>query len=98
MTPDGRALSEIDGRPATSGVQDPPTPVVFLSTDGSGPHELAQVWSKIVLTPEEHKVTAAMRFVEPAIERLAFGAEVVDSGAVVKLEGSDQTRAAREPR
>jgi energy-coupling factor transporter ATP-binding protein EcfA2 len=89
LSPDGSALSETRIRPATAGAQEPPTPVVFLAIDGSEPRELARTWGKIVLTPEEDKVTAAMRFVEPAIERLAFGADASDSGVVVKLKGSE---------
>jgi hypothetical protein len=89
LSPDGSALRETRMREGALGAQEPSAPVVFLSTGGSEVRELARTWGKIVLTPEEDKVTAAMRFVEPAIERLAFGGEASDGGVVIKLKGSE---------
>lgn len=68
------------------------SPVVFLGTEGAPPESLQQIWDSLVLTPEEEKVTAAMKIIEPGIERLAFTSREgrLSSVAFVKLVGGDQ--------
>lgn len=87
LSADGGVLNEIRRQAVSSSTPEPPT-VEFLSTSGADHRDLARAWNKVVLTPEEDKVTVAMRVVEPAIERIAFGTEPLgNSGALVKLEG-----------
>jgi AAA domain, putative AbiEii toxin, Type IV TA system/AAA ATPase domain len=68
------------------------SPVVFLGTEGAPTDSLQQIWDSLVLTAEEDKVTAAMKIIEPSIERLAFtGREGrLSTVAFVKLAGGDQ--------
>lgn len=68
------------------------SPVVLLGTEGAEPNTLQQIWDGLVLTPEEDKVTAAMKMIEPAIERLAFTSRDAryPSTAFLKLAGEDQ--------
>jgi putative AbiEii toxin of type IV toxin-antitoxin system/AAA domain-containing protein len=67
-------------------------PVVFLGTEGAPAESLQQIWDSFVLTSEEEKVTAAMRIIEPSIERLAFTSRETRGASVafVKLAGKDQ--------
>jgi AAA domain, putative AbiEii toxin, Type IV TA system/AAA domain len=89
LSADGGVLNEIRRQAVSPSAPEPP-PVEFLSTSGADQRELARAWNKVVLTPEEGKVTVAMQVVEPAIERIAFGTESMgNSGALVKLEGID---------
>jgi hypothetical protein len=46
-------------------------PVVFIPTSGLVENWLARLYDKIVVTPEEATVVAALRYVEPGIGRLA---------------------------
>ena len=67
------------------------SPVVFLGTEGADAYSLQLIWDRLVLTPEEDKVTAAMRIIEPSIERLAFvSRDRTSSVAFVKLAGQDE--------
>jgi energy-coupling factor transporter ATP-binding protein EcfA2 len=68
------------------------SPVVFLGTEGAPAESLQQIWDSLVLTSEEEKVTAAMKIIEPSIERLAFTSQEVrgPGTAFVKLVGEDQ--------
>ena len=65
---------------------------MFLGTEGAPADSLQQIWDSLVLTSEEEKVTAAMKIIEPSIERLAFTSREarVSSVAFVKLAGEDQ--------
>ncbi|MFO0681130.1 MAG: AAA family ATPase [Sandaracinus sp.] len=46
-------------------------PVGFISTDRFGARELAELWSRIVLTPNEERVLDALRLIEPRVDRIA---------------------------
>lgn len=64
-------------------------PVLFVSTLGLDEDELAKLYDKIVLTPDETLVITALRQVEPGISRIAtrqlnYG----ERGFVVGMEGS----------
>lgn len=48
------------------------TPTIYLGTDGADPYTLHALWDKIVLTEEEEQVIAAIKIIEPSIERVAF--------------------------
>jgi hypothetical protein len=48
-----------------------PPPVVFMSTSGMDDDTLASFYERIIFTPEEAIVVAALQEVEPAIARLA---------------------------
>lgn len=69
-----------------------PSSVVFVGTEGAEAFSLQQIWDSLVLTPEEEKVVAAMKIIEPSIERLAFTSRDQRSAnvAFVKLAGEDQ--------
>jgi predicted ATPase len=91
LTPIGTMVSDPFRRAALGGGR-VGSPVVFLGTEGADANTLHQVWDALVLTEEEEKVTAAMRLIEPTIERFAFaglGARAA-SVAFVKLKGADQ--------
>jgi ABC-type branched-subunit amino acid transport system ATPase component len=68
------------------------SPVVFLGTEGAPADSLQQNWNNLVLTSEEEKVTAAMKIVEPNMERLAFTTRDMSGPgtAFVKFVGEDQ--------
>jgi len=65
---------------------------MFLGTEGADQYSLQRYWDNLLLTPEEEKITAAMRIIEPNIERLAFTSRETrpSSVAFIKLEGIDQ--------
>lgn len=86
----GTVMSDATRRPALSGQG--ASPVVFLGTEGADAYSLQQIWDGLVLTSEEEKVTAAMRIIEPSIERLAFTSGELRSSSVafVKLGGEDE--------
>ena len=56
-------------------------------------YRLAPLWDKIVLTPNEEKVTEALRIIEPSIERVAWLSRPSGRGTpspiVVRLRGSE---------
>lgn len=62
----------------------------FVSANDIDYAELTALWDKIVLTPAEDKVTAALRIVEPSVERISFtGGRASYSGILVRLKGED---------
>ncbi len=70
----------------------PVAPVVlFLGTEGVDAYVLQQMWDRVVLTAEEDKIIAAIKIIEPAIERLAFTSPTrfSQSIAFVKLSGQE---------
>jgi len=71
-------------------------PVGFVTTSALDSQNLGQMWGDIALTHEESEVIAALRIVEPGIERIAFLGGVPKgrwgtspSGIFVKLKDSD---------
>lgn len=87
LLPNGMMSFDQVPRRSPSALSDPP--MFFLGTEGAQLNMLALLWDKIVLTPEEEKVIAALQVIEPSIDRLAFGAEGVRN-AFVKLAGTGQ--------
>ena len=47
-------------------------PVIFLTTVRLDNLTLSQLWDAVALTPEEDQVTAALRIIDPDLERIAF--------------------------
>jgi predicted ATPase len=88
----GGTLAADASRRLQSAVAQGTTPVMFLGTEGADAFILQLMWDRLVLTPEEEQVTAAMRLIEPAIERLAFTSRDTRTASIafVKLVGEDQ--------
>jgi predicted ATPase len=63
-------------------------PVGFVTTDRLIPSELARLWSKVVLTPDEERVVTALRLVEPAVDRIAISESGGAAIAQVLLRGA----------
>jgi hypothetical protein len=64
--------------------------VQFVTTNHMDYGELANAWDSIVLTPAEESVVAALRLIEPAIERISFtGGRTSHSGILVRLRGEE---------
>jgi hypothetical protein len=66
-------------------------PVFFLGA--AADFDLGMYWDRVVLTPEEEHVVAALRIIEPGIERIAPIRQARYPGAsvfVVKLRSSDE--------
>lgn len=63
-------------------------PVGFVTTDRLFPSELARLWSKVVLTPDEERVVTALRLVEPAVDRIAISESGGAAVAQVLLRGA----------
>jgi hypothetical protein len=76
----------------TGGPKNAPKTVVFLGSEGTDWGTLRQTWDGLVLTSEEDEVVAAMRLIEPDIERLAFTSESRNavSLVMVRLAGAEQ--------
>ncbi|HRC57192.1 MAG: ATP-binding protein [Myxococcales bacterium] len=88
LSPSGVVLRDSFSRqPSSLGLSEPQ--VFFLGTEGVPLRTLAQLWDKIVVTPEEDKVIAAIKMIEPSIDRLVFLTEG-GNNAVVKLAGTGQ--------
>jgi hypothetical protein len=63
-------------------------PVGFVTTGRRFPSELARLWSKIVLTPDEERVLTALRLIEPAVDRIAISETGGTAVAQVLLRGA----------
>lgn len=63
-------------------------PVGFVTTDRLVPIDLAHLWSKVVLTPDEERVVTALRLVEPGVERIAISESGGAAVAQVLLRGA----------
>lgn len=67
------------------------SPVRFLGTESLKADDLNQLWDDIVLTPEEDQAAAALRIIEPRIERIAFLVEQRPQGGIfLKMKDSEQ--------
>ncbi len=70
----------------------------YISTESLSSAELTAMWNEVVLTDAEERVLAALRFLEPKIERLAATSAPRDyyypsssrGGFKIKLRGTDQ--------
>lgn len=90
----GSVVEEVrrNGPAVTGGPSIGSASVVFVGTDGQDVAALQQIWDGLVLTSEEDKVVAAMKIIEPSIERLAFTSRQRSPSnvAFVKLAGQEQ--------
>lgn len=68
------------------------TPVNFLGTDLADNYTLSQLWEAVALTPEEERLNAALRIIEPRLDRIAFLSEAPRGGrnVFVKLREPEQ--------
>jgi hypothetical protein len=65
--------------------------VQFVGTESPDSQHLGALWDRVVLTPEEAGVVAALQIIEPSLERVAFLREDrLSSAAFLKLQGSEQ--------
>lgn len=66
--------------------------VNFLGTADLNSYDSGKLWDRIVLTPQEEGVAAALRIIEPRIDRIAFVGEGrrANRSIFLKLSGSDQ--------
>lgn len=80
-----RILSSKEVEPQTPALQ-------FIGTTAPPTESLGALWDGIVLTPEEDKVIAALRIIQPNIERIASLSQSRRSsgGIYVKLQHSDR--------
>jgi len=65
-------------------------PVVFRTTRRLTTSEFIPTWSRVVLTEVEDDVVAALRLLEPRIQRLAIIGANGDSSAQLRLKGEEQ--------
>jgi hypothetical protein len=75
-------------RPPPKRPLEPNPRVSFLQANSLDPDQLGKLWDALVLTPEEEEVTAALKLIEPGIERLATLGE--GRRFSVKLSGVDR--------
>lgn len=87
LSPEGglrQTYSNGDGLPRVHSLGNDQPPARFLTGPG------AALWQDVVLTPSEDQVTAALRIIEPRIERLAAAPRPGDNVEFfVKLRGAD---------
>jgi AAA domain, putative AbiEii toxin, Type IV TA system len=77
-------IESYERRRSATDEKSPVSPVVYLGTQGAGRADLVQLWDGIALTPEEDHVVAAMRLVEPQIERIAFTGRSREADVIVR--------------
>jgi len=70
----------------------PNPPVNFLKAEGIDVFVLSQLWDRVVLTPEEEPVIAALQMIDPRVERIAFlgGGRSTSPNIVVKLSDNER--------
>jgi putative AbiEii toxin of type IV toxin-antitoxin system/AAA domain-containing protein len=68
------------------------SPVNFLQAEGIDPLSLNQLWDRVVLTPSEETVIAALQIIEPRVDRFAFvgGTQGSSPSILVKLSGMER--------
>jgi AAA domain, putative AbiEii toxin, Type IV TA system/AAA domain len=67
-------------------------PVQFLGTDAVLASELRRLWDAVVLTPDEEEAVAAIRIVEPDVERIAFLGEGRDARSILLTSAGTEQR------
>ena len=71
-------------------------PVNYLSPESLKYTDISELWDEIALTPEEPKVTEAIRILDPNVDRIAFLSQsafphdLSRGGVVVKLKSVDK--------
>lgn len=65
-------------------------PTTFVPSTGLAMAELVSRWSRVVLTPQEEEVTAAVRMVNPGLEQLAVKERDNERLIFAKLAGLDR--------
>jgi hypothetical protein len=63
-------------------------PVGFVTTRRLVAAELALLWNRVVLTPGEDATIAALRLVDPAVDRIAISGSSAPAVAQVRLHGA----------
>ncbi len=60
----------------------------LITTNSPSFADLAGLWDRITLTPEEDAVVAALQILEPGVERISFTSrQIANSGILVRLQG-----------
>jgi hypothetical protein len=89
---EGRGLSIPHASRLIGGDAGEDVPFNFIGTVDPE-YRLGPLWDKIVLTPNEEKVTEALQIIEPSIERVASLSRAMGRGApspiIVRLRGSE---------
>lgn len=95
LTPKGHA-DRLTISPA-GGVLPPPRrraeanpPTNFLKAEGGDTPSLNQLWDRVALTPEEETVVAALRIIEPRVDRFALLGRDLNPHIRVKLSDMDR--------
>jgi hypothetical protein len=92
-TPQGGIPIEAVGDSMSADSAEAGTIVSYLGTEPARPARLHALWDRVVLKPEEARVTEVLRIIEPNIERLAALSTSVgpaEGRMFVKFKGSDQ--------
>jgi AAA domain, putative AbiEii toxin, Type IV TA system len=64
------------------------TPILFLTTNSLNVNRLGELWDQSALTPKEDRVIAALKILEPRIERISFTTKSqINSDILLKLSG-----------
>jgi len=87
LTPDGLLGAGIPSMFNNFGLRLSP-PVGYIPTNRLFPKQLARLWTNVVLTPGEERTIAALRLIEPQIDRIAIS-ESDGTIAKVLLRGAD---------
>jgi hypothetical protein len=82
-------LPFFDGKMPDLSLPEAGPPLIFMGTDGPDQQRLGASWDKVVLSPEEGKITEALKIIEPRIERLAYSS-TEPPGFFLKLRGVHQ--------
>lgn len=62
----------------------------FMTVNDTDYTALAELWDEIVLTPGEDQAVAALRIIEPGVERISFtSGRTSHSGILVRLKGEE---------
>jgi hypothetical protein len=75
-----------------NGSSSAPSVVSFLGTEMLDAYRLGPLWDQLVLTPEEESVPAALRIIEPRVERIAFLGENLPSLRTIFIKLSGEQR------
>jgi len=68
------------------------TPVLFLPTERADVPLLSRLWDEVQLTDDESLIPAALRFIEPGVEKVGRRGEGENLHFVVRLKGDKEPR------
>lgn len=97
----GMSSESLEARRRSKGIDltaEAEMPTRFITTESVSGDDLFAVWDAVTLTPYEERVNAALRLLEPGIERIApqaarspyYGGGSDRSGFVVKMKGIEK--------